>query len=292
MSLQVRSLHIYPVKSCAGIDIDASPIDAAGLAYDRRWLVVSDKRFLTQRQLPAMALIRPMLTSTHLSLQAPGMPALDVPLDGSELAVADEPVTVWRDTFLARAEGDAAAQWFSAYLQRPCRLFRVDVSGAARTVNEDWIGRWRDGHPELAAGFEGSHLFGFADGYPLLIANQASLDELNERLRAKGKAPVSMNRFRPNIVVGGDDFGAYDEDHTALLTCGDAIRMAFVKPCTRCSIPDVDPLTGDRGDEPGMTLTATRSFDVGVIFGQNAIVDAPPGAMVRVGDPLSVEWDF
>jgi uncharacterized protein YcbX len=292
MSLTVRSLHIYPVKSCAGIDLDASPIDAAGLAYDRRWLVMSGAQFLTQRQLPAMALIRTALTGTHLQLRAPGMPLLEVPLDGSGLADRDEPVTVWRDTFPARAESPRAAQWFSDFLGRPCRLFKVDIESAGRATNRDWVGRWREGHPGLAEGFGGNHLFGFADGYPILLANQASLDELNERLRAKGRGPVLMNRFRPNIVLAGDELGPYEEDHLALLACGKDIRLAVVKPCTRCSIPDVDPETGERGDEPGMTLTATRSVDLGVVFGQNAIVDAGPGAVLRVGDPVSVEWNF
>jgi uncharacterized protein YcbX len=126
----------------------------------------------------------------------------------------------------------------------------------------------------------------------VLIANQASLDELNAQLRAKGRAPVPMNRFRPNIVFAGDTLDAYEEDNTALFTCGDGIRLAIVKPCTRCRIPDVDEDTGARGDEPGMTLTATRSVELGVVFGQNAIVDAPAGAVLKVGDSVTVEWDF
>jgi uncharacterized protein YcbX len=101
-----------------------------------------------------------------------------------------------------------------------------------------------------------------------------------------------MNRFRPNIVLDGDDLGAYEEDHAALLARGDDLRLALVKPCTRCSIPDVDQATGRQGDEPGLTLTATRSMEVGVVFGQNAIVDARPGAVLRVGDEMTVEWSF
>jgi uncharacterized protein YcbX len=292
MSLSVRSLHIYPVKSCAGIDIDASPIDAAGLAHDRRWMVVAGTRFLTQRQLPAMALIRTALTATHLQLRAPGMPLLEVPLDGSGLAQGDEPVTVWRDTFPARAEGEYAARWFSSFLGLPCRLFKVDITGAGRVVSRDWVGRWRDGHADLATGFEGNHLFGFADGFPLLIANQASLDELNGQLQAKGREPIPMDRFRPNIVLDGDDLAAYEEDHLSLLARGEDLRLALVKPCTRCSIPDVNQATAAQGDEPGLTLTATRSMELGVVFGQNAIVDARPDTVLRVGDEISAEWNF
>ncbi|ANN66352.1 MOSC domain-containing protein [Bordetella bronchialis] len=292
MSLSIRSLHIYPVKSCAGIDLDVSPIDAAGLAHDRRWLVVAGGQFLTQRQRPEMAAIRTALTATHLQLGAPGMPPLEVPLDGSGLAGPEESVTVWRDTFTARPEGEAAARWFSDFLGQPCRLFKVDIAGAGRVVSRDWVGRWRESHADLAAGFDDRNLFGFADGFPLLIANQASLDELNAQLRGKGREPVPMNRFRPNIVLDGDDLAAYDEDHLALLARGEDVRMALVKPCTRCSIPDVDQRSGRRGDEPGITLTATRSTDLGVVFGQNAIVDARPGAILRVGDAISAEWNF
>lgn len=290
MSVSIHSLHIYPVKSCAGIDLAESAIDAAGLAHDRRWMILSGRQFLTQRQVPAMALIRTSLTATHLQLEAPGMFPLRIALDGSGLAGAPEPVTVWRDTIPARSEGEAAAQWFSAFLQRQCRLFKIDVPRAGRSASAEWVDAWRDKHTDLAAGFDASNLFGFADGFPLLVTNLASLDELNLRLAAKEKPPVPMNRFRPNIVIEGD-CGAYEEDHVALMAAG-GIRMALVKPCTRCGIPNIDQATAHGYDEPGLTLTATRSFDMGVVFGQNAIVAAPAGAMLRVGDPVTVEFDF
>jgi uncharacterized protein YcbX len=290
MSVRVRSLHIYPVKSCAGIDLQQSAIDVAGLAHDRRWLVLSGKQFLTQRQLPAMALVVPTLTSSHLRLDAPGMATLEIPLDGSGLAGQAEMVTVWGDTFAARAESEVAARWFSDYLGRPCRVFKADIAQAQRAASAQWVDEWLQAHADLAAGFEATNLFGFADGFPLLVTNQASLDELNGQLAAKQQPAVPMNRFRPNIVLEGE-WPSYDEDHTALVCIGD-VRLALVKPCTRCSIPDVDQATGIRHDEPGFTLMATRSFDVGVVFGENAIVSAPAGATLRVGDSAEVELDF
>jgi uncharacterized protein YcbX len=290
MSVRVRSLHIYPIKSCAGIDLRQSAIDGAGLAYDRRWVLMQGRQFLTQRLLPAMALIVPTITSTHLHLEAPGMAPLDIPLDGSQLAADSHGVTVWRDTFPVRAESEAASQWFSRYLQRPCTLYKSDIAQAQRVVSTEWVERWLQAHPDMAEGFAATNLFGCADGFPILVVNQSSLDELNRQLAAKGHGAVPMNRFRPNIVLEGD-WPAYDEDHTALASIG-AVRLAFVKPCSRCSIPDVDQATGERHDEPGFTLTATRSFDAGVIFGQNAIVSAPAGAVVRVGDAAEAELDF
>jgi hypothetical protein len=290
MSVRIRSLHIYPIKSCAGIDLRQSGIDGAGLAHDRRWVLMQGRYFLTQRLLPAMALVKPTLSATHLHLEAPGMPPLDIPLDGSGLAAEPAMVTVWRDTFPVRAESEAASQWFSRYLQRPCTLYKTDISQAQRVVSADWVERWLHAHPDKAEGFAATNLFGCADGFPVLVANQSSLDELNERLAAKGHAAVPMDRFRPNVVLEGD-WAAYEEDHTVLVDLG-AVRLAFVKPCARCPIPNVDQATGQRHDEPGLTLTATRSFDDGVIFGQNAIVCAPAGAVLRVGDAAEVELDF
>lgn len=290
MSLRIRSLHIYPVKSCAGIDLSESPVDQAGLAFDRRWMVVSGGQFLTQRQLPAMALVKTALDGTHLHLSAPGMPDLAVALDGAGLHGDPQAVTVWRDTMPAQRDSAQAAAWFSQYLQRPCEFLRIDVAGAQRAASAQWVGGWLQRHPEDASHYAERNLFGFADGFPLLIANQASLDELNGKLAAKGKAPVTMDRFRANIVVEGE-LDAYEEDHVASMSVG-AVRMALVKPCTRCTIPDVDQATGVSHDEPGLTLAATRQLDLGIVFGQNAIVAAPAGAVLRTGDTVDVEFDF
>ncbi len=290
MSARILSLHIYPVKSCAGIDLAESPIDRAGLAHDRRWMVVdADGKFMTQRQWPAMALIRPALTDDALRLSAPGMADLDVPLDGAELEGGSETVGVWSDTISARREGAQAAQWLSEFLKTPCRLLKVDAD-ARRNAKPDWVSRWVDAHPDLAEAFVGEHCFGFADGFPLLVANQASLDDLNGRLQAKGTAPVPMDRFRPNIVVQGE-WEPFEEDHTAMITAA-GVRMAFVKPCTRCSIPHIDQRTAKQYDEPGRTLAGYRNLEIGVVFGQNAILDAPAGARLKVGDAVDIELDF
>jgi len=290
MTAHIRSLHIYPIKSCAGIDLSAASIDRAGLAHDRRWmLVAADGQFMTQRQWPAMALIRATLREQTLRLEAPGMAALDVPLDGSQLAAETANVSVWSDTVPAQAESAAAAQWCSEFLKTACVLFKIDAQ-ARRHSHVAWVDAWMARHSDLASGFDGRHAFGFADGFPLLIANQASLDELNRRLQAQGQPAVPMNRFRPNLVIEGE-WEAYDEDHAALIQAG-AVRMALVKPCTRCSVPDIDQLTGQRYSEPGRTLAAYRQQELGVVFGQNAIVDAPVGARLHVGDRVDIEFSF
>ena len=290
MTARILSLHIYPIKSCAAIDLAESSIDRAGLAGDRRWMILTAQgQFMTQRQWPAMALIRPAITPDSLELHAPDMPVLRVPLDGSQLASTVRQVTVWKDTVPAREESAEAAAWISRVLGLDCVLVKVDAQ-AQRPAKPEWVERWRESHPELAELFVGDHLFGFADGFPLLIANQASLDDLNARLAVQGQAAVPMNRFRPNIVIQGE-WEAYDEDHTAMISVG-PVRMALVKPCTRCPMPNVDQLTAQRYDEPGRTLATYRQFEIGVVFGQNAIVDSPVGARLRVGDTAEVELDF
>ena len=287
MGAVIRSLHIYPVKSCAGIDLAQSALDERGLAGDRRWMVVdASGTFLTQRALAAMALIRPALSDDGLRLSAPGMPVLCVP--AGPAPGPRRRVTVWRDEVDAEDEGDDAATWLSDFLRRPCRLVRI-ADDARRLAGPGRGAAWKDRHGSMAPALPGEHAFGFADGYPFLIAVQASLDDLNARLAAAGAEPVPMNRFRPNIVLDG--LQAYDEDHLAMVACGE-VRFALVKPCTRCAIPDIDQATARQGGAVGKVLAAYRAQQEGVVFGQNAVVQAPAGAMLRAGDPVDVEWAF
>lgn len=292
MPARIVSLHIYPIKSCAAIDLRETALTRAGLAHDRCWMLVDAQgRFLTQRQYPRMAQIRTGIDAAALRLTAPGMEPLAVPLDGSELSEASELVGVWSDTILAQAESARAHDWFSRFMGLSCRLLKVDAQARRSAGEKDWVARWRDAHPDLAESFAGDHVFGFADGYPVLVVNQASLDALNERLVARGKSPVPMDRFRPNIVVQGDDWQAFDEDHTATVQAGPA-TLALVKPCTRCPMPNVDQRTGEPGDEPGPTLAALHTLEAGVVFGMNAIVAQTEPLVLKAGDPVGIELNF
>lgn len=286
MHVAVRSLHIYPIKACAGIDLTASRVDGAGLAWDRRWLVVdSNGHFLTQRTFPHMARIRTAITETALIVNAPGLPELSVGLNEGRNTSMTE-VGVWRARIAAHALSADIAAWFTHAVGVPCSLMRAAEPFLRRPDDpafHTWLGL--NGSP----GDHADHTFAFADGFPLLIANQASLDELNQRLGARGKSIVGMNRFRPNVVIDGLE--AFDEDHVSELSFG-ALRLGVVKACTRCSVPDVDPLTGEPGPEPGATLSEFRRFDAGILFGQNAIVVAGSGSALHVGDSGEFEYAF
>lgn len=274
MDASIESLHFYPVKGCRGFTIEHAMLATTGLELhgvgDREWVVVDENgRFLSQRELPKMALIETKLGPGALRLKAPGMLALDVPL-ASEGDVL--PVTVWNDTLPAVTQGDLPDAWFSRYLGRPCRLMRFDPE-ARRLSNKRYTG---DAEAPVK----------FADAFALLVTSASALADLNARLEKRGASPVGMERFRPNIVLAG--VAAHEEDYAASLTVGD-VEMRLVKPCVRCTVPSVDPATGEQGAEPGDTLALYRDDTRvgGVTFGMNAIV-VGQGGEIRSDDVASL----
>lgn len=279
MTASIAQLFLYPVKGCRGIEIERATLAATGLEVDgigdREWVVVdAEGEFLSQRELPQMALIETRLTSTALRLKAPGMLQLEVPF-ASEGDVVN--VTVWNDTVAAVTQGEVADAWFSRYLGQPCRLMRFDPE-ARRLSNVRYTGA-------TAAPYK------FADAFALLIASTASLADLNARLAKRGMAPVGIERFRPNIVLQGID--AFEEDYVERLALGDA-ELRVVKPCVRCSVPNVDPATGDAATEPGDTLAIYRdnARAGGITFGVNAIIVRGAGCTLAKGDSAGLTIGF
>lgn len=287
MTVTVLSLHSYPVKSCAGLTHDEAFITQAGLSFDRNWVIVDQYGiFMTQRTCARMALIQPALDAHNLSLDAPGMPTIKIPLQAPDAPPAKVHVRIWSADTLGYDEGDTAAQWLSQFLSLSCRLLRVHPS-ATRIASEEYVDAWRSKHQEQTPGFAARHQFAFADGFPFLVTNQGSLDELNGQLQDRGQASVGMNRFRPSIVVQGLD--AYEEDYLSGMRIG-SLNFAFVKRCARCPIPNIDPATAISADEPGRTLAAHRSFTNGVLFGVNAVVDGI-GTRLKTGDLVEPQFD-
>ena len=268
--LVLTRLYVYPVKSCRGLALRESRLDAYGLAHDREWMIVDPGgRFLTQREHPRMARIAPALTDEGLELRAPGISPLVLPWPGERGDRGLRRVRIWRDEVWAVDEGDEAAGWLSAVLGIPCRLVRRDP-GFVRRVPASYA-------------ISSEDRVGFADGFPLLLISQASLDDLNARLSRS----VGMERFRPNLVVAGCD--PYEEDTWKVLRINE-VTLHAVKPCSRCTIPTVDPETGERDPrgEPLLTLTRyRRGADGKVYLGQN-LVHEPKEGTLRVGDPVRI----
>lgn len=264
--ITLAALHIYPVKSCRGIAASEARLTDAGLEHDREWMIVTPEgRFVTQREEPRLARITTAIDDGTLTLSAEGAGSCAVPLDrvGRE---AD--AVVWRDRCAAFDQGDEPARWLSGLLDRALRLVRFDPRHE-RLSDRTWTG-------DVAARNR------FSDGYALLAISRASLDDLNARL----PAPLPMNRFRPNLELGG--LPPYGEDTLGELVAG-AVRLRRVKPCTRCSITTTDQATGAvDGEEPLRTLKSYRWDKAlrGVTFGQNLIVIAGAGSRLQVGQTL------
>jgi uncharacterized protein YcbX len=270
----VSQLFLHPIKSCAGIELRERALIETGLDLDREWMVVdAHGEMLTQRELPRLALVQPTLRDHDIVLRAPGMLALHVWLDRVESRCR---VRVWDDEVDAWDMGDLAAQWFSDFLGQPrLRLVRFDLEGRVRLAERRWTGDIQA--PTV-----------FADGFPLLVASTGSMAELNRRLSAAGHETVTMARFRPNIVLDGLRH-PHDEDMLETLEI-DApegpVVLKLVKPCVRCTIPDVDPATAERGQTVAGTLAGYRAdarMNGGVTFGMNAIIVSGVDHTLAVG---------
>lgn len=277
--IRVASLHVYPVKGCRGLAPAAAVMMDTGLsthgAGDREWMVVDPAgHFVTQRELPRLALVDVDAGLDGLVLAAPGAAALQVPhaVHGGTMGV-----DVWRHQGRGIDAGDAAAAWLSAWLGTAVRLVRFDRS-TPRACNVDY------------AGDSGAHTL-FADGYPVLVIGTASLDDLNTRLVARGGSALPMNRFRPNVVLDG--LPAYEEDHLDTITIG-AVTLRCVKPCTRCTVTTTDQDSAQVGQEPLRVLGEYRMDERlgGVIFGMNAIVIAGAGQSIGCGTSARVDYRF
>jgi uncharacterized protein YcbX len=258
----VRSIHVYPIKSTAGMDLSSAAIDERGFAHDRRWMVVDgDGRFLTGREISRIVLIRAVPEGEGLRVEAPSMPPLRMPAPNERGERMH--VTVWDDRVDAARADERSETWFSEFLGRPVRLAMVDAR--SERVAES-------GHGATA-----EDAIGFADGYPFLAISQESLDALN----AKMPTSIPMSRFRPNLVIEGAE--PHGEDAWRRIRIGE-VEFEALKPCTRCVFTTVDPETGQRdpAGEPLRTLRTYRRSPGGIRFGMNLV--ARGRGVVRVGD--------
>ena len=276
---RIARLFVYPVKSCAGVELTEALLTETGFDLDRAWMVVDEAgQFTSQRELPRMALIKPQVKTSELVLRAPGMLALHLAVDQVEKPAK---VRVWDDEVDAWDMGDIAAQWFSDFLGRKLRVARFDPEGR-RIASKEWTG-----------GVDAPNQF--SDGYPLLVTSEGSLAELNRRLVQAGRAAVGIERFRPNIVLAGLE--ANDEDRLDVLRIAADREVAIkpVKPCVRCTIPDVDPATAEQGSSVNEVLRAYRANERmggGLTFAMNAIILEGVDATLRVGQEVTANWVF
>lgn len=265
--MRLSALYRYPLKSARAQALETSSVGLLGLSGDRRWMLVERDtgRFLTQRAYPQMSQLSALCGADDgLQLSAPGCTELQVPIPDADSNLRG--VTIWRDTFRVPDAGDEAAQWLSAFIGKEVRLVHVPEQ---RT-------RY------LPSGYGlNSDRVAFADGFPLLLIGQASLDDLVHKV---GR-PLEMLRFRPNLVVEGA--GPFAEDGWKRIRIGN-VDFRVLKPCERCILTTIDPQTGERSPdrEPLTTLKTYRQKEGDVLFGQNLVVDG--GGVLEVGMAVTV----
>lgn len=262
--IKLTGIYIYPIKSAAGISLEMAEVENRGFQYDRRWMVVDEQgKFLTQRQLPRMALIQVRLMADQLVVEVPNQQRLLIPVE----LVSDRRISVkvWNDVCDAIELSPEVSQWFSEFLGINCHLVYLPED-SYRPIN-----------PEYA---QPDEQVSFADGFPFLLISEASLQDLNQRL----DQPVPMNRFRPNLVVSGCQ--AFAEDSWRQIRIG-SLRFRVVKPCARCAITTVDQSLGISGKEPLITLAQYRLDQGQILFGQNLIAENL--GILRIGDKVTID---
>ncbi len=264
MTLRVHSLHIYPIKSCRGIDLDRAELVDTGLRWDRHWMLVDEEgQFLSQRRLPRMATIGTELNE-HALIARQGDREIEIPLQSPDIDRI--PVQIWNDLLPGSIVSEEIDAWFSDVLETPCHLVYLPES-VPRQVD-----------PKYA---EEGQTVGFADGFPLLVLSRENLEPLNQRL----EQPVGIERFRPNIVISGGP--PHGEDDWSSIRIGD-IDIDLPKPCSRCVIPSIDQQTAEQDSAILKALAEYRRGENGKIyFGQNGL--HRENGWIEVGQTVEAE---
>lgn len=274
--VKIESIHVYPVKACRGIALDNATVMTEGIRYDREWMIVDRSgRFLTQRERPELARVMTQMDREFLSLSVLGHGRVRVPLRYQDGPLT--PASCWRFSTEALDCGSEAGEWLGDYLGVKTRLVRFPRKDT-RPCNSDWTG-------DIPAHTK------FSDGYPILVLGSESVVDLRKRMGVT-VYQLPIDRFRANLVISG--LPAYEEDFVDTLEQA-GLCLKLVKPCTRCSVPSVDQLTGEQnGPSPLDTLAGYRMNPAvdGATLGVNAILAKGPGSELRAGSFLDTMLKF
>lgn len=265
MPLDLSAIYCYPLKSARGCSLAAARVDGFGISGDRRWMLIDNAgKFCSQRSLPRMALLEALSIDRGLRLTFAGD---SIEVDTPGLAQECVPATIWGHTMSARCADVTVNIWLKEHLGEDLRLVFCPPD-ADRKVDASYLSNpGRD------------RRLGFADEFPLLVISQASLDDLNTRL----PEPVQMDRFRPNLVIGGTM--PYAEDGWRQLRVGSTV-LSILKPCARCAVPSVNQQTAERDRSINSVLASYRRREAAIYFGMNAVIIDGEG--FTVGDKAEV----
>lgn len=260
----IAAIHIYPIKSMGGIELTESAVEVRGLQYDRRYMLISPSgRFLSQRQCPEMAHFHLRFNTDRTGFMVQFQDdVLDIPLALNSQQNQVVEAQVWDDWVSVLVAESSINDWFSARLNQPIRLvYLPDTSMRISTKGEETMS--------------------LADGYPILVISQASLEKLNSHIaeNTTDSGPMEMIRFRPNIVLR--NLEPHEEDTMGEFELGD-VQLQVIKPCSRCVLTTLDPNTLQRGEEPLRTLSTYRKFENKIHFGANVVCRKPGLIQVKI----------
>lgn len=264
--VSIKQIFIYPIKSLGGIELKTSRVERKGLAFDRRWMLVDETgRFISQREFPKLALLKPSIVEDALYIEdtAGTLAPLEITLHEPDTVPIE--VSVWDDQMMAKPMADEINHWFSTYLEQPVRLVFMHAT-SERMADQRYAPKPDD-------------MVSFADGYPVLIISQASMDLLSKKVGQE----IPVNRFRPNLVIDG--VKAHEEDTMAEIRIN-GLRFFGVKPCARCIMTTIDQQTAEKGKEPLKTLASYRSVEHKILFGENFIPDQ--SGEINQGDQVQI----
>lgn len=266
MSANIKSLHIYPIKSLGGITLSSTKVERRGFQFDRRWMLIDENgRFISQRENHQLALLQPEIHGEKMTIVdgSHQLETLTFPL--AEPITEEIKVTIWDDECTAKPLDIAVNEWFSTFMSKPVQLVYM-YEGSRRITDQRYAPKPDD-------------VVSFADGYPILITCQRSHDLLSEKVGYE----IPFNRFRPNIILEGLE--AHEEDALAEIELG-KLKLFGVKPCARCVMITIDQQTGQQGKEPTKTLSTYRKVGQKILFGENFIPDAE--GQLSIGDELKI----
>lgn len=273
--IKVSKVKVFPIKSCGPAELESAEVGELGLRYDREWMLIGDKgQFISQRTHAKLALVATALHADTLTVCAPGQEILEI---GTEIDTDAPEVTIdlFKKTGTGLLVGREANEYFSEYLQKSVRLVRIQTP---RTIKPEC-------HVDGAV-----TQTGFADGFPVLLASESSMTDLNTHLAD----PVTIDRFRANIVVEGAP--AWDEDYWREIRIGDSMSAFVVRACARCPMPNIDQSVGELPKDRPVTR-ALREYRGGVdpindskgeFFGQNLAHIFAPGQYIAPGDSVEI----
>lgn len=260
----VGAIFIYPIKSLAGMKVSRANAEISGFRYDRRWMLTDKEgRYLSQKEIPAMALLKTALAGDGIQVAAPVLNRQNLFIPFEAVSGETLKVKIFQDELNAFLVDTKADEWFSDALDISCHL--VYMGNTQRNVNKKYA--------------INNETVSFANSFPYLVVSQVSLDELNERLNNK----ITIERFRPNIVINGGS--AYFEDTIDEFSTGSA-RFKCAKPCARCRIINIDQESAVINSEPLDVLTSYRQQDNEIHFGYRSLClrEGP----VEVGDRVQI----